>query len=222
MINKTLETINRVLLTIVLIMAITYGWQHVFSPRAQAVQTIQEAGYFIDRASLDEAILYGDERIAKALLNFDIDISKPNSDGYTPLMVAVEMQQPAVIDLLVAKGADLHVADFEGAYVMWYAVDGGNKKLIEQLISHGASLNKLDELQQTVLMYAASFDIDELIAYGIEAGVSPLTKDSEGDTMLHYAAYSANYEMYEWIVDEYPQLLDVKNGQGQTALDLLN
>ncbi|PMK00355.1 ankyrin repeat domain-containing protein [Vibrio sp. 10N.261.55.A7] len=222
MVNKALEAINRILLMIALIMAIAYGWQHVFSPRAKSVQMIQEAGYFVDRASLVEAILYGDERVVKALLNFNIDPSKPDSDGYTPLMVAIETEQLNVVDMLVAKGADLHFADLEGGYPMWYAVDGGNKQIIEQLVKHGASLNRLDEINQTILMFAASAGEMDLIPYGIEAGVSPLEQDSEGDTMLHYAAYGDNYDMYELIAEEYPQLVKIKNDRGMTALDILN
>ncbi|MGF1718967.1 ankyrin repeat domain-containing protein [Vibrio kyushuensis] len=222
MFNSALETINRLLTTIALLMVIAYGWQHAFSPRAKNVQMIQEAGYNIDSSSLTDAIMYGDENIVKALLNFDLDPSRPDIDGYTPLILAVESEQSEVINLLISKGADINGIDPEGGYPIWYAVDSGNLKLIKQLVGHGASLNELDDLKQTILMYASSEGKRELIELGIQAGVSPMSQDLEGDTMLHYAAYGEMYETYEWIADQFPQLIGVKNTDGFTALDIVS
>ncbi|MCK6263388.1 ankyrin repeat domain-containing protein [Vibrio sp. ZSDE26] len=222
MLNSALETINKLLITIALLMFITYGWQHAFSPRAKNLQMIQEAGYSVDRNSLTDAIAYGDEHIIEALLTFNIDISRPDVDGYLPLPLAIEMEHSKTIELLIAKGANINSVDPDGGYPMWYAADTGNKKIIEQLLSHGASLNKLDEINQTILMFAAAEGEKELFNYGIKVGVSPLSQDDEGDTMLHYAAYAEMYEMYQWIAKKFPELTTVKNVDGMTAEDIVN
>jgi ankyrin repeat protein len=53
--------------------------------------------------------LIGDVNMVKYLLSAGSEVDQPSGAGQTPLHLAALTKQPAIIDLLLDKGADLQV-----------------------------------------------------------------------------------------------------------------
>jgi uncharacterized protein len=65
----------------------------------------------------------GCTRCAEALLDAGADIGKPNPDGVTPLMVAIDNFRFDTARLLLERGANPHVWDWWGRTALYVAVD---------------------------------------------------------------------------------------------------
>lgn len=62
-------------------------------------------------------------RCVSALLDGGADINKPNPDGVTPLMIAIDNQHYDVAKYLLEKGANPHTWDWWGRTALYIAVD---------------------------------------------------------------------------------------------------
>lgn len=72
-----------------------------------------------------------------------------NKAGTTPLFVAVEMNQPEVVELLIAKGADVKLPEGHGYWATTRAFWKGHKNIVSLLKRHGLACqqDKLDASQ---------------------------------------------------------------------------
>lgn len=48
------------------------------------------------------------------ILSFEFDINQQNTDGRTPLMVAVQYSTPEIVKILLTEGADRNIRDDQG------------------------------------------------------------------------------------------------------------
>jgi uncharacterized protein len=62
----------------------------------------------------------------------------------TALILVCRIGRIAVARALLARGADLNIADSEGYTVLHYAVSDGNLDICHLLVEAGADLNKID------------------------------------------------------------------------------
>ena len=77
-----------------------------------------------------------------------------DSHGATPLHLAVQHAQPAVVEQLLAAGADHSIANNEGQDPLHAASRDGREEIVNALISHGASVTSLDDKQMTAVHWA--------------------------------------------------------------------
>jgi ankyrin repeat protein len=72
--------------------------------------------------------------IARTLIEAGADVNRRNGVGQTALMMAALFNQRAIIDLLLANGADASVMDTAGNTVKTLAIAQGNTELAERFV----------------------------------------------------------------------------------------
>ncbi|KAK3255290.1 hypothetical protein CYMTET_35519, partial [Cymbomonas tetramitiformis] len=66
-------------------------------------------------------------------------------NGETSLWSPVEKGQAAVVESLLAKGADVSVANQAGVTVLHLAAGNGHKDVAERLVAKGADVSATDQ-----------------------------------------------------------------------------
>ena len=95
--------------------------------------------------SIHEAAAEGNIKRVKQHLVEGVDVNAKFKDGWTPLHMAAEGGHREIVDLLIAKGADINATAGWGDGVGWtplhMAAEEGHKKVVELLILKGADIN---------------------------------------------------------------------------------
>ena len=85
-----------------------------------------------------------------------------DEDSWTPLHSAVAGGHKDVVELLIAKGADVNAKDEEyGAIPLHHAAQAGHKEIVELLIAAGADVNAKNKDGKTPLDWAVAWDEPE-------------------------------------------------------------
>ena len=100
---------------------------------------------FMKQPNIHEAAAEGNIKRVKQHLVEGVDVNAKFKDGWTPLHMASEGGHREIVDLLIAKGADINATAGAGDGVGWTplheAAEGGHKKVVELLILKGADIN---------------------------------------------------------------------------------
>ena len=114
-----------------------------------------------------------------------------NKDGTTPLhRAAGERGQKEIVELLIAKGADVSAKTDNGVTPLHSAADGGQKEIVELLIAKGEEVNVKSSSGYTPLHSAASYGQKEIVELLITKGADVSAKTDNGVTPLHFAGGS--------------------------------
>jgi ankyrin repeat protein len=115
-------------------------------------------------------------------------INKQNNEGQTALMLAVKWQKhPAIIELLIQHGADVHITDKNGLNSLMYAAKYCDiLSMVKLILGAGVDANSQDNSGKTPLMYAAEINSDEIIINLVVAGAVLGTKDNTGKTAVDW------------------------------------
>jgi len=98
-----------------------------------------------DRA-LFEAARNGNNEAAKQHLDAGADVNaafaSPSANGVTPLHLAAASNNRKLVELLIAKGANVNVKDENGRTPLYYAIARKNPKTADLLRKHGGKTGK--------------------------------------------------------------------------------
>jgi ankyrin repeat protein len=98
-----------------------------------------QCAYPIERlTNFSEAILQKDPEMVRDLLLAGFKIDEPNSDGYTPLMLACQIGNIDITKLLVDAGAGLDLQGKDGKTALMQATSNGHDQIAELLTEKGA------------------------------------------------------------------------------------
>ena len=141
-----------------------------------------------------DAIKAGDVAAAKALIaKGQVKTAEP--DGTTPLHHAAHLDQPAVIDALLAAGADPRAANRYGVTPLSLAAENGSAAAVGRLLDAGADANTVLPGGETVLMTAARSGKADVIRLLVARGARVDAAESlRGQTPLMWAAIHGNAE----------------------------
>lgn len=140
-----------------------------------ALQFLRTRGYGVSADDLGRALGSADVDVVRALIDAGIDVSAPGTAALTPLgmatMLACARQVPverqlAVLDLLIASGADVKHRDAQGNTLLIAAVQSCPLAVFEKLVAAGAEANAANAQQFTPLkmaMVAGRWDIAEFL-----------------------------------------------------------
>jgi ankyrin repeat protein len=98
-------------------------------------------------------------------------VTAANRYGVTPLALAAESGNAAIVEQLIRAGADANQASPEGETVLMTAARSGSVAAVKTLLAHGANPNAKESwLEQTALMWAAADNHADIVQVLIENG----------------------------------------------------
>ncbi|MCP5545247.1 MAG: ankyrin repeat domain-containing protein [Akkermansiaceae bacterium] len=130
-------------------------------------------------------------RIIKWLLGAGADIDHRDSEGNTPLLVALKNWQakPPMIEALLAAKPDLSIRDAEGRDALFLAVsDEDTVGFFERLVDLGADIRTTDDSSVDLLMLAAGHADRELVSDLLKRGLDPMRVTKAGWNAVHHVA----------------------------------
>ncbi|MFZ5504809.1 MAG: ankyrin repeat domain-containing protein [Pseudomonadota bacterium] len=99
--------------------------------------------------------------------------------GLTPLMRAALDGEAALVDELLAAGADVGCRNADGNNALWPACVGGNVDVVRALAGAGIDLDNRNDTGATTLMYCASSGRHALLALLLDLGADPLLRTDD-------------------------------------------
>ena len=119
--------------------------------------------------------------------------------GETPLHYAVLGRNTAIVDFLLARGADVSVQDSAGRTPLHFAAMLDNPELINALLAGGADVNVADACGDTPLHLAAIRFRPEALRALLAAGADVNAQNKRGETPLHVLGSAARVRDPEFV-----------------------
>lgn len=155
----------------------------------------------LQASDLPSAAIVGEADAVRRLLDLGLSVDATDTQGCTALLRAAGGGHRAVVDLLLARGADPRLAARSGATPLSAAVSMRQVDIVERLLAAGAPLEQRLPGDVTVLMLAAALGLPDLVARLITAGADVHAGDAQGLAPLHCAA------LYGFTARERPRLV---------------
>lgn len=138
----------------------------------------------------------GDRATVEQLYSADPGvIEAEDARGYTPLILAVYNNQPAVVDFLLEKGARTEAQDAAGNTALMGACFKGYRALAEKLIAAGADVNQRNGNGAPALTFAATFGHLQIAELLLKNGADTSLRDARGKSPLDHAWIQENDAM---------------------------
>ena len=141
----------------------------------------------LQASDVPAAAIVGDIDAIRRLLDFGLPVDAVDSQGCSALLRAAGGGHRALVDLLLARGADPGLAANTGATPLSAAVSMRQAEIVDRLLDAGAGLEQRLPGDVTVLMLAAALGLPELVARLLQAGADLHAADAQGLTPLHCA-----------------------------------
>lgn len=134
--------------------------------------------------------------IVKLLLDAGAHVNVQNSEGNTPLMLAVSSSNTDVVTLLLARGADVNAKSREGYAALQFA-QALYPEIIKILVTAGADVQGAAGTE--ALVFAAMNGATDLVKFLLDAGANPNPSDG-APTALFYAIRSGNVDLVKLFI----------------------
>lgn len=97
------------------------------------------------------------------------------------------VEDPAILEILIARGAKIHAMDEQGENALFAAARNGSPQCVKALLQHGADPNSRNWHGMTALMIAAEYGSIENIHLLLEFGAEVNAQDASQTTALRWA-----------------------------------
>lgn len=169
-----------------------------------------------EQTGLHIATYNGDFKMAKFLLKNRADPGLPDSQGKTPLRVAVEIENTQLASLLLLKGAEPIDKN-----LLIIAVEKGNLELVKLLLNNGAKPDSGNAgvKEKTALHAAVEGGNKDLIVELLKNGAKVNLRNEVGKTSLHLAIEKMDKELVVLLLENWADP-SIRDDNGQTAADI--
>ncbi len=204
------------------------GWS--IKTAAQAGGNAQIATIASNRATRPEGVaswrlLYGDwaetatvESLSK-LLDYDHSVvSAVGPEGNLLHRLARFNSDPAVVALLLARGADVQAVDSIGETALFKAALGKSPEMVGLLVERGIPIDAKNDFNETALFRAARYSDPAVVATFLDLGADPRGEEYGAYTALHSAAGNKNPEVAALLLDRGADITKITNFFGETPL----
>jgi len=144
----------------------------------------------------------------------EINIDKPDSEGYTPLILA---NTSVMMNLLIVKGANVNISNIDGDTPLMFAIDKEDFNMVKLLIDNHANVNIADIGGNTPLLMAFIKNNREIIKLLIDNGANVNIADIDGNTPLITAIGKEYFNIVELMIDKNANV-NIANANGTTPL----
>jgi beta-lactamase regulating signal transducer with metallopeptidase domain len=158
----------------------------------------------------------------KSLLHkgVDVDFQETNGAGYTALIHAAQNgREPAVVQELLANGAQVEHRRGGGETALILAGGSGNVSIVEELLNAGAQVNDQDDNGVTALMMASENGHQAVVLLLLSSGADIRRANRNGETALELAARAGHDRVVRLLLDSGADFRH-RRFTGETALDL--
>lgn len=169
----------------------------------------------LHRAAADGRVDEVRRRLAEGV---DVDARHPAWPGLpTPLLAASFHGHAAVVEVLLARGADVRATNVQGRTALHHAADQDHAIVAAMLAQAGAPLDAADFHGHTPLHVAAWQDHRDCVRVLLTSGADLEVRDVNGDTALALAATEPVPEVVRALVRAGADV-EAVNAYGQTPL----
>lgn len=139
---------------------------------AKKKKTIVDDIYFMMRDVNEEALF--------SVLNQLTDVELTDRDGRTVLINAAFCGRTDIIELMLARGANINTADSNGFTALHAAVQEQNISMIETLLANGADIHARNKFGNNVLMLPNNNCPEDIWKLLLAHGADPHIKNNYG------------------------------------------
>nr|XP_018904143.1 PREDICTED: ankyrin-3-like isoform X1 [Bemisia tabaci]XP_018904144.1 PREDICTED: ankyrin-3-like isoform X1 [Bemisia tabaci] len=175
-------------------------------PRLKKVTLLTEDFRNIEMYLLDRSFL----------LERGVDVNKRVNGGYPLLHIALEMGDPAVVELFLSWGADPDMKDVHGSNALHAAAKSKAEGVVKWLLRYGADIHCVNRFGRTPLYGLANAGLKTEVELLLARGAKVDLADKNGDTPLHEAS-KGQPEIVELLLP-YGARVNALNERGQTPL----
>ena len=130
-----------------------------------------------------------------------------NNRGMTPLMLAVQAGNDALVELFLEAGANKNVTDKTGNTLLSLAYKRDHMKIIEMLLDSGVDLQEPNpKTGNTLLMEAAAKGDDLVVRFLLRRGANPLAKNKRHWTAFEFAMEKQHTSTIEQLLEFAPSI----------------
>ncbi|KAM3414754.1 hypothetical protein BST61_g9907 [Cercospora zeina] len=209
---------------------------HMLRSKGVVIEAEYYAGELAQRATGSPSPLPPDPTLttpsdSSSVLSADSSILRKLSTGHISIVGAFEEAVNCKDDSLLQRLHDsphfdwpthINERDSRGQSPLHYAVHGGNPAAVKFLLGHSADIDAMDDQNRTPLFKAIRkqrLGIVQLLLQWEKSRVNTRTVH-DGATLLHEAVKSNKTDCAKMLLQADPQLVNLQNRSGQTALHL--
>jgi len=120
---------------------------------------------------LFNSVLENDVGNIKKIIKKDLNLNAKDIWGETPLMKAIQLNNPEIVEVLLKAGADPNAVNRIGDTSLHYAVR--MPEIVKLLINHKAEIDPLNSTNTSPLLYACTANVTQTIKILLENGANP-------------------------------------------------
>ncbi len=152
---------------------------------------------------LHEAILSGNEEIARYLIGKGADIGKQNAMGNSPLHIAAQNNRKEIAELLISKGADLESKTTSGNTPLnLLTLMTDNYEMAVLLIEKGANVNTMANNGSSPLLNAAHAGSLRIVDLLLDNNATYDNSNGRAMTLLNMSATIGATRLFKYIADK--------------------
>ncbi len=148
------------------------------------------------------AVAEGDVAGIVTLVQQGVAVDTEGQFGTTPLMVAIEFEQPQSISKLLELGADPnHTTDMGWVSPMHMSLSQADTQLLQELLDHGGDPNFGQDDRNPLVVQVSDAGRPEFVTVLVDAGANIDARGLNDDTAVIAAARRANYSIVLYLLE---------------------
>ncbi|MCU7932355.1 MAG: ankyrin repeat domain-containing protein [Candidatus Thiodiazotropha sp. (ex Codakia rugifera)] len=168
---------------------------------------------------LIKAVVKGDRRAIRNLLDKGVSIDSVSNNGETALMKAAWAGRSDLMNFIISQKPSINKQNKEGWSALFYAAVRGHYRIVSSLLAHGAEVDLADQDGRTPLMAAAWNGHARVVELLLNQGVNPNRKNRDGWSPLMFTALKGHIEVARLLIHHGADISLISH-DGETSAEL--